>query len=71
MLLLENWINKTVSDYLENNIENIFNSISDKTISKLFDKSRDFIIETRHLKEEVRSLREENEELKKKLKVEK
>lgn len=65
--MLENWINSKVNDYLENNIEIIFNAVSDETISKLFDMSKNFIIEARHLKKEVSVLKKENEELNKKL----
>jgi cell shape-determining protein MreC len=65
--MLENWINKKVRSYIENNINSVFNSISDETICKFFDKTRDNIIEVRHLKEEVTALKKENESLKMKL----
>jgi predicted metalloenzyme YecM len=68
----EKFINKViinmVKNYLENNnIETILNSIPDETICKYFDKAKNSFIEMRHLKEEVSSLRKENEELKNKL----
>jgi hypothetical protein len=65
--MLEKWISKKVNNFLENNINEIFYGISDETIKILFDKSRDFIIEARHLKEEVTALKNENEDLKIKL----
>ena len=48
-------------------LENILNSYSDETISKLFDMFKIFIIEARHLKKEVLVLRKENKELNRKL----
>jgi hypothetical protein len=65
--MLENWINKKVSDYLENNIETILGNMSDKTICKFFIMSKDFIIEARHLKQEVLALKTEDEKLKREL----
>jgi uncharacterized protein (DUF2164 family) len=63
----ENMMNKKVKDYLENNIEIILNSITDETICNFFDKAKNSIIESRHLKEEVTALKKANEELKMKL----
>ena len=65
--MFENLINNRVKEYLENNIENILDGFSDEAISKLFDMSKNFIIEARHLKKEVSVLREENKELNRKL----
>ena len=65
--MFENWINNKVKNYLQNNIETIHNNISDETICMYFDKVKNFVIETRHLKEEVLDLRKENEGLRDKL----
>jgi hypothetical protein len=63
----DNWMIRKVKEYLENNIENILDGFSDETISKLFDMSKNFIIEARHLKKEVTLLKKENAELNRKL----
>ena len=67
--MFENWINNQVKYYLENNLEAILGSISDETICKFFDKVKNSVIETRHLKGELSALRLENERLRKELEM--
>ena len=69
--VFENWLNKKLVNYLENNIEVIIGDISDVTIKNYFNKARDSFIEARHLKKDYLALKAENEELKKKLEIQK
>jgi hypothetical protein len=62
--MLENWVNDKVKNYLENNIETILGNMSDKTICNFFIMSKDFIIEARHLKQEILALKTKKEKLK-------
>lgn len=65
--MFEDWINNRISDYLKNNADNILGNISDETISGFFDKVKNTIIESRHLKEEMAALKAANEKLQQEL----
>lgn len=67
--MFENWINNKVIEFLENNVESILGNISDDTISSYFDKAKNFVIESRHLKKEVSALKAQNEALTKELEI--
>lgn len=61
------WLNKKIKEYLENKSETILDAIPDEMISNFFDKTKDSIIKTRHLKKDLAALKIENEKLKKKV----